>query len=70
MLDCLLALGGNCRKIEGVWKGTFWYLYHLLAVYQYCIQVLTVVTNMSSWEDQTSTIWSMMSLLTMTLCYV
>ncbi|KAL1373555.1 hypothetical protein pipiens_018600, partial [Culex pipiens pipiens] len=70
LLDYLLILGGTYHRPRGVWRITFWYLYQLLSVFQYGLQILIVVSNLCSLEDQTSTIWSAISLLAMTLCYV
>lgn len=70
LLDYLLILGGTYHRPRGVWRITFWYLYQLLSVFHYCLQILIVVSNLSSWQDKTSTIWSAMSLFAMTMCYV
>lgn len=70
LLDYLLILGGTYHRPRGVWRITIWYLYQLLSVFQCCLQILIVVSNLNSLQDQTSTIWSAISLLAMTLCYV
>ncbi|KAL9696710.1 hypothetical protein quinque_016289 [Culex quinquefasciatus] len=70
LLDYLLILGGTYHRPRGVWRITIWYLYQLLSVFQCCLQILIVVSNLNSLQDQTSTIWSTISLLAMTLCYV
>ncbi|KAL1373553.1 hypothetical protein pipiens_018598 [Culex pipiens pipiens] len=70
LLDYLLALGGTYHRPKRVWPTILWYLLQLLTVYQFCMQALITFDSVARLEDRSSTIWSVMCLLTMTLCYV